>query len=100
MGVRDLAPLGQERGAELVRKVMHLAMERSGAECEQALKLLIWLCRHEEISPDVLELGFDDLYRQMPDLLLDVPDANEMAKAFVVEARKATVSRASWPDSD
>jgi len=94
--VRDLAPLSQERGAELVRKVMHLAMERSGNECEQALKLLVSLSRNEEISEEILELGFDDLYRRMPDLILDVPDGDEMAKAFVVEAQKAGVLRDTW----
>mmetsp|Transcript_4485 Transcript_4485/g.10918 ORF Transcript_4485/g.10918 Transcript_4485/m.10918 type:complete len:498 (-) Transcript_4485:88-1581(-) len=98
--VRDLAPLTNERSAELIRKVMALAMERSGAECEQALKLLVWLCRHEELSADAFELGFDELYKRMPDLLLDVPDAHEMAQAFVVEAKKANVLRREWASPD
>lgn len=96
--VRELAPLSEERSAELIRKIMTVAMERSGADCEQALRLLVWLCRHEEISAEALEAGFDDLYRRMPDLLLDVPDAQEMARAFVVEAQKAKVLRPGWPD--
>jgi len=94
--VSELTPLSDERSAELVRKIMSMAMERSGADCEQALRLLIWLCRHEEISMEALELGFNDLYKQMPDLLLDVPDAEDMAKAFVVEAKKANVLRSDW----
>jgi len=94
--VRELTPLTDERSAELIRKVMALAMERSGAECEQALKLLVTLCRQEELSADALERGFDDLYSRMPDLLLDVPDAREMAQSFVVEAKKAKVLRQSW----
>lgn len=96
--VSELTPLSDDRSAELVRKIMSMAMERSGADCEQALRLLIWLCRHEEISMEALELGFNDLYRQMPDLLLDVPDAEDMAKAFVVEAKKANVLRSDWPN--
>jgi len=96
--VSELTPLSNERSAELVRKIMSMAMERSGSDCEQALRLLICITRNEEISMDALELGFNDLYRQMPDLLLDVPDAEEMAQAFVVEAKKAKVLRSSWPD--
>lgn len=93
---RELAPLNAEKGAELIRKVMAFAMERTGATCEQALNLLVWLCRHEEISSDLLELGFNDLYSHMPDICLDVPDADEMARAFVVEAKKAEVLRHDW----
>mmetsp|Transcript_84787 Transcript_84787/g.245145 ORF Transcript_84787/g.245145 Transcript_84787/m.245145 type:complete len:503 (-) Transcript_84787:74-1582(-) len=97
--VRDLAPLTEERSAELIRKIMTLAMERSGKECEAALKLLVGLCRHEEIAEEALEAGFNDLYSRMPDLLLDVPDAHEMARSFVVEAKKANVLRRDWPDA-
>lgn len=97
--VGDLAPLGSERGAELVRKIMHLAMERSGAECEKALKLLVWLSRNEEVSEDILELGFSELYSRMGDVLLDVPDATEMAQSFVVEAKKAGILRSEWSAS-
>lgn len=96
--VSDLAPFTEERSAELIRKVMTMAMELSGTACEQALRLLIWLCRHEEISSEELERGFDDLHRRMPDILLDVPDAEDMARAFVVEAKKAKVLRQTWPD--
>jgi len=96
--VRELAPLAQEQSAELIRKVMVLAVERSGSECEKALQLLVWLCRHEELDSEALERGFDDLYARMPDLLLDVPDAEDMVRAFVVEAKKAKVLRSEWPD--
>lgn len=94
--VSELAPLSPEQSAELVRKVMMLAMERSGSECELGLKLLVWLCRREEIDEDAIEMGFDELYSRMPDLLLDVPDAREMALSFVVEARKARLLREGW----
>jgi len=96
--VCDLAPLSDERSAELIRKVMTTAMERNGKDCEQALYLLTWLTRREEISSEALELGFDDLYRHMPDILLDVPDAEDMARSFVVEAKKAKVLREFWPE--
>jgi len=96
--VSDMAPLADERSAELVRKIMTMAMERSGADCEKALRLLIWLSRNEEISDEAIELGFDDLYRHMPDIKLDVPDAEDMARSFVVEAQNAKVLRGEWPE--
>jgi len=98
--VRDLAPLSDERGAELVRKIMHLAMERSGNECEQVLGLLVFLRRDNEITASIFELGFNALYKVMPDIILDVPDAQEMAQAFVVEAKKAGVLPESWTIPD
>jgi len=98
--VRELTPLAPEQNAELIRKVMSFAMERTGTECEQALKLLITLCRHEELDPEGIERGFDELYVRMPDLLLDVPDAEEMARSFVVEAKNAKILRSSWPDPE
>lgn len=96
----EIAPLTAEQSAELVRKVMVFAMERSGTECEQAIKLLVWLCRNEELDPRAVELGFDDMYARMADVKLDVPDAEEMARSFVVEAKKAKVLRSSWPDPE
>mmetsp|Transcript_93527 Transcript_93527/g.273868 ORF Transcript_93527/g.273868 Transcript_93527/m.273868 type:complete len:493 (+) Transcript_93527:63-1541(+) len=96
--VRELAPLSQEQSAELIRKVMVLAIERSGSECEMALRLLVWLCRHEELDGEALVHGFDDLYARMPDLVLDVPDAEDMSRAFVVEAKKAKILHQEWPD--
>lgn len=98
--IRELQPLTKEQSSEIVRKVMVFAIERSGAECEKALKLLVWLCRHEELDPHSLELGFDDLYLRMPDVKLDVPDAEEMARTFIVEAQKAKILRASWPEPE
>mmetsp|Transcript_18754 Transcript_18754/g.51680 ORF Transcript_18754/g.51680 Transcript_18754/m.51680 type:complete len:485 (-) Transcript_18754:168-1622(-) len=96
--VREIAPLNSEQSAELIRKVMVLAIERSGHECEMALRLLIWLCRHEEVDGAALAQGFDDLYARMPDLLLDVPDVEDMARAFVVEAKKAKILHQEWPE--
>eukprot|EP00747_Dinoflagellata_sp_TGD_P215524 gnl/TRDRNA2_/TRDRNA2_88215_c1_seq1.p1 gnl/TRDRNA2_/TRDRNA2_88215_c1~~gnl/TRDRNA2_/TRDRNA2_88215_c1_seq1.p1 ORF type:complete len:190 (-),score=44.55 gnl/TRDRNA2_/TRDRNA2_88215_c1_seq1:151-720(-) len=97
--VRELSPLSQARCAELVRKTMCLAMERSGNECELAIKMIVWLCRHEEIQLDAVEQGFNDMYSRMPDLLLDVPDARDMAKTFVVEAKKFGILKQSWKDA-
>merc|ERR1712187_730960 len=68
--VCEFAPLTDEHSAELVQKVMILAMEDSGTQCERALKLLVSLCRQEELSEDAIERGFDELYNRMPDLLL------------------------------
>lgn len=96
--VRELTPLGPEHSAELVRKAMVFAMERSGAECEQALALLVWLSRNEEVDAASLEQGFDEMYARMEDIKLDVPDAPDMANSFVVEAKKAGILRADWND--
>lgn len=96
--VCELAPLSNEQSSELVRKVMLFAMERSGAECELALQLLVHLCRQEEIDGDHVEGGFDELYERMPDVMLDVPDAREMALSFVVEAKKALILRDDWEE--
>jgi len=98
--VRELAPLSEEKSAELIRKIMTLSMERSGAECEMALKLLVWLHRHEELDSFMIEKGFNDMYSRMDDIVLDVPDANEMAQSFVVEAKKNKVLRRGWPDPE
>jgi hypothetical protein len=96
--VRELSPMTLEQSAEFVRKLMTFAMERSGKECELALQLLIWLCRHEEIDDNAIEQGFDDLYERMEDLLLDVPDAREMSRSFVTEAKKAEILRSTWAE--
>jgi len=97
--VRELAPLFPDQSAELIRKVMIFAMERSACDCARALRLLIWLCRHEELSHEAMELGFNALYTGMPDLLLDVPNAQDIAQSFVEEAKKAKVLRKDWPDA-
>lgn len=94
--VSELAPLSPAQSAELVRKVMLLGMERSGGDCELAVKLLVRLARDEEIQADGFEAGFDELYARMPDIVLDVPDAREMSKSFVVEAKKAELLRHDW----
>jgi len=96
--VRELQPMSPGQSAELIRKLMTFAIERSGHECEMALKLLIWLCRHEELDEGAMTRGIDELYDKMPDLLLDVPDAEDMARAFVVEAKKAKILHREWPD--
>lgn len=94
--IREIAPLTEQQGGELVRKVMVFAMERSGTHCELALKLLVWLTRHEEIDTHVVCSGFKQMYALMPDLLLDVPDAHEMAQSFVVEAKKNALLEEDW----
>jgi hypothetical protein len=94
--ISELSPLSAAQSAELIRKIMVLAMERSGAECEMALKLIVWLCRQEEIDADAVEAGFDELYERMSDLVLDVPDAPDMSISFVVEAKKMRVLTENW----
>mmetsp|Transcript_62091 Transcript_62091/g.134771 ORF Transcript_62091/g.134771 Transcript_62091/m.134771 type:complete len:530 (+) Transcript_62091:97-1686(+) len=94
--VSEMAPLAPGQSAELVRKVMTLAMERSSAERALGQTLLSWLCRHEELAPAAVEIGFNELYVRMPDLTLDVPNAREMAQAFVVEAKGSGVLRQDW----
>lgn len=96
--VRELSPMTLEQSAEVVRKLMTFAMERSGKECELALQLLIWLCRHEELDDNAIEQGFNDLYERMEDLLLDVPDAREMSRSFVTEAKKSEILRSTWAE--
>lgn len=98
--IREITPLTPAQSAELVRKIMVFAMERSGSECEMALTLLVYIARNEELETKDIENGFDDMYRNMPDILLDVPDAEEMARSFVVEAMKHKVLRESWPDPE
>jgi hypothetical protein len=94
--ISELSPLSAAQSAEVIRKIMTLAMERSGSECELALKLIVWLCRQEELDPDAVEAGFDEMYDKMADITLDVPDARDMARSFVVEAKKARVLPVDW----
>jgi len=98
--IREITPLSPAQSAELVRKIMVFAMERSGNECEMAIVLLVYIVRNEELSTKDIENGFDDMYNQMPDILLDVPDAEEMARSFVVEAMKRKVLRETWPEPE
>lgn len=98
--IRELTPLSPAQSAELVRKIMVFAMERTVKECELSLALLVWVIRHEELTPKDIENGFDDMYRHMPDIQLDVPDADQMARTFVVEAMKNKVLRETWPDPE
>jgi len=97
--ISELSPLSAAQSAEVIRKIMVLAMERSGSECELALKLIVWLCRQEELDDEAVENGFDELYERMHDVLLDVPDARDMARSFVVEAKKARVLPVDWEPS-
>jgi len=94
--ISELSPLSAAQSAEVIRKIMFLSMERSGHECELALKLIIWLCAVEELDSEAVETGFDELYERMPDIILDVPDARDMARAFMVEAKKSRVLTADW----
>lgn len=94
--IRDMSPLEPGQGAELVRKIMTFAMERTGEECEKSLKLLVWIMRNEELDEGVIELGFDDMYANMDDILLDVPDAQEMARTFVVQAKQMQILSENW----
>jgi len=94
--VSELSPLSAAQSAEVIRKIMVFAMERGGSECELALKLIVWLCRQEELDVDAVEAGFDEMYDRMSDTILDVPDARDMARSFVVEAKKGRVLPADW----
>jgi len=96
----ELAPLAPSQSAELVRKVMALAIERTGNECQMALKLLVFLCRNEELGESAIEAGFNELYGRMSDLTLDVPDAREMAQTFVVEAKKTEILYEAWVEPE
>lgn len=98
--ISELSPLSARQSAEVIRKTMIFAMERSGAECEMALKLIVWLCRQEEIDIDAVEAGFDEIYERMNDVILDVPDAYDMARSFVVEAKKARILPVDWAPPD
>jgi len=97
--ISELSPLSPAQSAEVIRKIMVLAMERSGTECELALKLIVWLCRQQELDDDAVENGFDEMYQRMEDVILDVPDAKDMARSFVVEAIKARILPVDWAPS-
>ena len=94
--VRKLGPLKDEREGELVRKIYTFAMERSGAECELKLKLIVYLRAHEKIDTAAVARDFGQLYAGMEDLILDVPDAKEMAKSFVVQAKERDLLPKGW----
>jgi hypothetical protein len=94
--VSDLTPLSQAQSAELLRKVMVLAMERTGEECEAAMKIMAFLHRNEDVDEGAVERAMDELYERMPDISLDVPDAKDMAASFVVEAQRAGLLSAEW----
>ncbi|CEL99197.1 unnamed protein product [Vitrella brassicaformis CCMP3155] len=78
----DLAP---PQAAELVRKTISLAMERSGRECEAALGLISHLKDAKELHADDIIRGFNDTADRLHELKLDVPDAPDMLKSFVVQ---------------
>lgn len=94
--VSDMAPLTQDQSAELLRKLMTLSMERGGSECVAALELITKLHRTEEVDEGAVERSLDELYARMSDITLDVPDAQEMAQSFVVEAKKEEILRQEW----
>jgi len=96
--VRELQPLPTDKSSELIRKVMTFAMERSATDRENALSLLVWLNHQDEMDAEAIEAGFDDMYLKLPDVMLDVPDAEAMAKAFVDGTQSAKVLRAEWPE--
>mmetsp|Transcript_141914 Transcript_141914/g.257897 ORF Transcript_141914/g.257897 Transcript_141914/m.257897 type:complete len:253 (-) Transcript_141914:41-799(-) len=98
--VRDLQPLSPNRGAEIIRKIMVLAMERSGTECEQSFKLIVYLWRQEDLETRAVEGGFEEMYLRMNDIILDIPDARDMAWSFVVEAKKEGMLPADWSPPD
>eukprot|EP00929_Paragymnodinium_shiwhaense_P014340 TRINITY_DN122243_c0_g1_i1.p1 TRINITY_DN122243_c0_g1~~TRINITY_DN122243_c0_g1_i1.p1 ORF type:complete len:494 (-),score=130.49 TRINITY_DN122243_c0_g1_i1:166-1647(-) len=94
--VQDLAPLDAQRSAELVRKLLVLAMERSSSCRDKAMDLLHYLCRNEELSRAEVECGFTELFRQLPDIAKDVPTAPQLAGELVQEAKKREIMDADY----
>merc|ERR1719409_1678005 len=86
--VQDLAPLGTQRSAELVRKLLVLSMERSVSCRDKAMDLLTYLCRTEELSQNEVERGFTDMFGHLPDFVKDVPAAHQLTGELVQEAKK------------
>lgn len=95
--VRELAPLSPERSSELVRKLLVLAMERTSSERDLALRLLTFLVRDGELDIDAIERGFDEMYTRMAEILLDVPNAEDLAQSFVAEAKENRLLGLDWP---
>jgi len=91
----DLSP---DQATEGVRKVMIFAMERSAKDCDLAMMLLDRLKEAGEITDDNLHAGFDQTYRSLADLSIDVPDAEVQLHKFKLQAIEKGLLSSDYED--
>ena len=71
------------RAGEIVRKLLVSAMEKTGAECQLVVKLLIKAVKEEKLlSMDDLISGFTQIEHRIDDIKLDIPDVQSMLTSF------------------
>lgn len=81
--LRELCMLTYQK-AEFIRKLVIFAMERNDEQMADALDLMVYLCESsDEIDYEDIVSGFDQLYENMDDIKLDIPDAPQLIEKFV-----------------
>uniref|UniRef100_A0A0G4FL55 MI domain-containing protein n=1 Tax=Chromera velia CCMP2878 TaxID=1169474 RepID=A0A0G4FL55_9ALVE len=76
------------QAAEFVRKLMHFSMERSTKDEDSAFELMRWLYGEGELCREDIVGGFDNFFRHLHDISLDLPDARDKVMTFVDWAKE------------
>ncbi len=71
---------------EIPKLAVTLSLEKSENQRKKISLLLQFLSQHNLVSDVQMELGFRHLFNRLPDLRLDVPNAEELLSQFVSSA--------------
>jgi hypothetical protein len=80
------------RRVEVVRKVISGALDRQAKDCHAAVALLNFLVKSEDLKQSDINVALGQLHDRLPDLTLDVPDAEPLLKTFASKLQVVTVS--------
>jgi len=80
------------RRVEVVRKVVSGALDRQAKDCHSAVALLTFLINSEDLKQSDVNVALRQLHDRLPDLTLDVPDAEPLLETFASKLQVVLVS--------
>jgi hypothetical protein len=80
------------RRVEVVRKVISGALDRQAKDCHNAVALLNFLVNSEDLKQSDINVAMRQLHDRLPDLTLDVPDAEPILVTFASKLQVVLVS--------
>ncbi|XP_015228162.1 PREDICTED: programmed cell death protein 4 [Cyprinodon variegatus] len=84
--------------SEVPSLAVSLALEAKASQRELTSRLLVDLCE-SVLSPSDMEVSFDKLLRDLPDLVLDTPGAPQMVGQFIARAVSDQILSKSYLES-
>ncbi|XP_053165256.1 programmed cell death protein 4 isoform X4 [Hemicordylus capensis] len=83
---------GQQSVKHLVKEAVVMVLESTGeTNFKMMLSLLKSLCRSAVITMDQMKRGYERVYREIPDINLDVPRSYSVLERFVEECFRAGI---------